>query len=303
VAADKKKSSRRRARKGKRSGFLRRHWRLILLLLVLLLAAWHWFNGTAKVQRWIWNSRNQPVNTNFSFAESVPEIEIEIAGQRPYNPNWFTQGFTIYNGKLLIGTGQRGRSRLITAGLYKDTVYKTVPLANQYFGEGVTVVRDSLIYQLTYKSGVALVYRSEDLEPRQTLSYDTEGWGLVYWPEKDVLIQSDGTSTLYYRDPETFEVRWREQVSDGIGSIAKVNEMEYVDGIIWANLWGTQYLARIDPETGEVTGKAHLGPVISRVRRNAITGVLNGVAYDSSEKVYWVTGKNWPARYAIRLSE
>lgn len=278
-----------------------KRWRLPLIAILLLISLWFWFDGTARVQRWIWNSRNQPVNTNFALDAHVPSLNMKMLGDRPYNPDWFTQGLTIHNSRLWIGTGRKGRSSVIEAGLYSDSVYQRVDLSSQYFGEGIDIVRDSLLYQLTYKSGEAFVYAIENLKRVRRFSYDTEGWGLIYLPGKDRLLQSDGSSTLYYRNPDSFEIEQKVTVRDAIGELAKINEMEWAYGAVWANVWGAEVIVRIDPETGKVTGKVDMSPVLRSVRRNAVTGVLNGIAYDPDQDVFWVTGKNWPRRYAVRI--
>ena len=278
---------------------------LMYLLAAVILAGgfWYSFDGTARIQRWLWNRERVPVNAHFYLHDSIPQKTIEVIGQRFYQPEWFTQGFTIYGRRLWVGTGQRGRSKVIEAGLYRDTTYQQVNLPDQYFGEGIAIVRDSLIYQLTYQSRVAFVYQMDNLERLRTFNYQTEGWGLEYWPEEDLLIQSDGTEKLYFRDPDDFSVVKSVSVKDDYGKITKINELELIERELWANLWGTETIIQIDPATGEVVSQVDAAPVMRKVRRNAITGVLNGIAYDAQREIIWLTGKNWPKRYAVRLVE
>ena len=170
-------------------------------------------------------------------------------------------------------------------------------LPAQYFGEGITV-RGTELFQLTWQSGVGFVYDVKTFEPRRTFKYSGEGWGLTQ--DSNALIMSDGTDAIRFLDPSTLAERRRIRVTAGSDSVVNLNELELVDGQILANIYMTDFVARIDPATGRVTAWIDLRGLLTE-RERASTDVLNGIAYDQTRDRLFVTGKLWPRVFEIRL--
>jgi glutamine cyclotransferase len=216
----------------------------------------------------------------------------------PHDPQASTQGLIFDKGFLYESTGIRGKSTLRKVQLHTGKVLKTRLLPPHYFAEGLTLLQEKL-FQITWKSSIGFVYHQKDFQKIMEFRYDPEGWGLTQ--NGRFLIMSDGTATLRFLDPDTFvEVKQLEVVGHG-SPIRYLNELEYIEGEIYANIWQTDYIARISPQTGQVTGwidLAGLSNTWSSVRQ---TGVLNGIAYDSAEKRMFVTGKLWPKLFEIEL--
>ena len=175
-------------------------------------------------------------------------------------------------------------------------VLKEYKLPNEFFGEGLAAVNGSLI-QLTWLNRVGFVYDQDTFGLLRNFSYSTEGWGLTY--DGSNLIMSDGTSKLTFLNPETFEVVRQVSVKDGNNSITNINELEYINGDVYANIWMTQQIAIINPQTGQVKGWIDLSGIY---QSNDVNAVLNGIAYDSQTGGLFVTGKNWPNIYEIEIS-
>jgi glutamine cyclotransferase len=175
---------------------------------------------------------------------------------------------------------------------------KLDPLPVHLFGEGITIYGDK-VFQLTWKAHVGFVYDKDSFELLQDFSYPTEGWGLTHDGER--LIMSDGTPTLHFLDPDTLEETGQIQVYDNKGPVTRLNELEYVRGEIYANVWQTDRIARIDPRTGQVTGWIDLAGLLSQEDRSQRVDVLNGIAYDAQLDRLFVTGKLWPKLFEIEL--
>ncbi len=222
----------------------------------------------------------------------------EVVNAYPHDPRAFTQGLVYHEGALYESTGLRGESSLRRVELDTGRVLQWLNVPDRYFAEGLALWEDRLI-QLTWTSGEAFAYDRETFDKVDTFSYPTEGWGLTHDGAR--LIMSDGTSTLYFRDPETFEETDRVVVRDGETAIRNLNELEYVDGEVWANVWLTDRIARVDPETGEVRGWIDLAGLLPASERTAQTDVLNGIAYDPEGGRLFVTGKLWPKLYEIEV--
>jgi glutamine cyclotransferase len=201
-------------------------------------------------------------------------------------------------GILYEGTGQLGRSSLRTVELATGDVSRLLSLPAHLFGEGVAVYRDK-IYQLTWKAQVGFVYDKDSFELLQVFTYPTQGWGLTHDGQR--LIMSDGTSTLHFLDPETLEEIGRVEVYDDSGPVPRLNELEYVQGEVYANVWTTDRIARIDPGTGQVTGWIDLAGLLSEQDHDPPVDVLNGIAYDAENDRLFVTGKLWPKMFHIEL--
>jgi glutamine cyclotransferase len=221
----------------------------------------------------------------------------EVLAVYPHDRDAFTQGLAVDGDDLFEGTGRRGASWLRRVDRATGAVLQQVDLADDYFGEGVTVFGDRII-QLTWREETGFVYDRDSFEPLGTFTYPHEGWGLTH--DGTHLIVSDGTPTIRFWDPETFaEVRHIEVRHEG-APVTRLNELEYIDGEIYANVWQKNYVLRIDPATGEVTGWVDLSGLLTPQER-AAADVLNGIAYDAVRGRLLVTGKLWPKLFEIRL--
>lgn len=232
-------------------------------------------------------------------AFTAPVSGYRVVAEYPHDPEAYTQGLVFIDGELYEGTGLYGRSSLRRVDLETGDVLQAVELRPRYFGEGIAVVEDG-IFQLTWQNGLAILFDRETFEPVDTFRYETEGWGLTTDGEK--LIMSGGTNHLVFRDPETFEVLEVVAVTDGDTPVNLLNELEYVDGEVWANVYRTDFIARIDPATGKVLGWIDLSGLLSEEdRAGGEVDVLNGIAYDAESGRLFVTGKLWPKLYEIEV--
>ena len=218
----------------------------------------------------------------------------------PHDRTAFTQGLVFADGFLYEGTGRHGHSSLRKVDLETGAVLQATPLDSRYFGEGVTLFGGRLI-QLTYRSQVGFVYERESFALRDQFTYPTEGWGLTHDGER--LIMSDGTSVLYFLDPRTFAEIGQLQVRNSKDRpVERLNELEYINGEIYANIWQTDLIARISPCSGRVVGWVYLEGLLSPEDRSPDPdAVLNGIAYDTARKRLFVTGKLWPKLFQIEL--
>lgn len=229
----------------------------------------------------------------------VARYTYEIIGSYPHDPDAFTQGLAIENGILYEGTGLYGKSSLRRVDLQTGEVTQLHRLPASLFGEGITVIGNRII-QLTWKSKFGLVYDKNTFKLLKVFRYQGEGWGITH--DGDSLIMSDGTDTIRFLHPETFKEKRRIKVKDEQGPLMSLNELEYVEGSIFANVWKTDRIAIIDPETGRVTGWVDLAGVMPGDRkRDEGENVLNGIAYEADSKALYVTGKLWPKLFQIKL--
>jgi glutamine cyclotransferase len=233
-----------------------------------------------------------------AVSESASHYSYRVVRSYPHDDAAFTQGLVYENGFLYEGTGLYGRSTLRRVRLESGEVSPIYRLPNRYFGEGVSVWGDKII-QLTWRSNVGFVYDKESFELLEEFSYLTEGWGLTHDGER--LILSDGTATLYFLDPDSFEEVGRLDVWDENGPVSRINELEYVKGEVYANVWRTDYLARISPRTGQVAGWIDLSGLLSDEERGRQADGLNGIAYDAEGDRLFVTGKWWPRFFEIEI--
>ena len=224
-----------------------------------------------------------------------------IINEYPHDPGAFTQGLAYRDGFLYEGTGLWGRSSLRCVELETGRILQIQHLNRRYFGEGITLWQERII-QLTWQSQVGFVYDRETFEPLRDFSYPTEGWGLTHNGQR--LIMSDGTDTLYFLDPQTFQQVGNIKVRERGQPIAKLNELEYVNGEILANVWETNRIVRITPSTGQVIGWIDLSNIINLEpipRTERPQNILNGIAYDAQGDRLFVTGKLWPKLFEIEL--
>ncbi len=230
---------------------------------------------------------------------AVPELGYEPLRTLPHDTAAYTQGLVILDGAFLESTGQYGASQLRRVDIATGRVLNAVPLSDDHFGEGIAVVGDRVI-QLTWKAGLAFVYHVADFAALDTLEYEGEGWGLCY--DGQSLFQSDGSGTLWRRDPSTFAVLEEVRVTRDGFSTRNLNELECVGDDIYANVYMTNEIVRIDKRTGEITGTLDaLGLALASGRPNDPGAVFNGIAYDEGTGTFYVTGKLWPEVFEIAI--
>jgi glutamine cyclotransferase len=249
------------------------------------------------------NSPDSPVvpprSASTTDQESNPvSYGYKIVNIYPHDRSAFTQGLVFTDGIFYEGTGLKGQSTLRKVDPKTGEVLELYRLPDQFFGEGITIYHDKL-FQLTFKSGVGFVYDKNSFALLEEFEYPTEGWGLTY--DGQQLIMSDGTANLYFRDPETFEEIRRAEVRDANGPVTNLNELEYIQGQVYANIWKTDRIAIIDPQSGKVTGWIALEGLLSQEDRSQQVDVLNGIAYDAANDRLFVTGKWWPKLFEIEL--
>ena len=244
-----------------------------------------------------------PVSTNSDQSTTTPAYTYKIVEIYPHDPQAFTQGLIFVDGILYEGTGRYAQSTLRQVDLTTGEILQIHHLPPNLFGEGITLFENKII-QLTWKAGQGFVYDAQTFELIQEFSYPTEGWGITHDDER--LIMSDGTSTLYFWNPQTFEEIGRIEVFDETGPVTLLNELEYINGEIFANIWKTDRIAKIDPQTGRVIGWIVFTDLLSPEElanpadmQNGIA-VLNGIAYDEMNDRLFVTGKLWPKLFEIK---
>jgi glutamine cyclotransferase len=235
------------------------------------------------------------------FGSTVPhpaEYTYEVVHVFPHDRTAFTQGLEFHAGFLYESTGLNGRSSLRKVRLETGEVVQQINLSPEFFGEGITLLRDE-IYQLTWQSEVGFVYGARDFRLLRRFSFTGEGWGLTNNGRE--IFMSDGSASLRVIEAGTFKEKRRIKVHDGARSIDQLNELEFVEGEIFANVWQTDRIARISPATGNVLGWIDLAGLLSPVYKVEPGAVLNGIAYDPAKKRLFVTGKLWPSLFEIRL--
>ena len=240
----------------------------------------------------------------FLFVAAAPHAPVEhyvIVHAYPHDPNAFTQGLVFVDGHLYESTGRQGHSSLRMVDPATGWVLKEYDLSKQYFGEGLTDWGDTLV-QLTWTSGVAFVYDRSTFTVRRTFHYKGEGWGLTH--DSASLILSDGSATLRFLDPNSFrEIKKLNVRDEDNRPLPNLNELEYVRGEIYANIWHEDRIARISPRTGRVLGWIDLSGLLKPDEVSDPEAVLNGIAYDAKSDRLFVTGKLWPKLFEIKISK
>ncbi len=232
------------------------------------------------------------------FAEA-PVAGFRVVRSYPHDRSAFTQGLEYHDGYLYEGTGLNGRSWLRKVELTTGRVVRQVALPYEHFGEGITLLAGEIL-QLTWQSHVGFVYGASDFKLRRQFHYEGEGWGLAN-NGREVFL-SDGSSTIRVLNPKTLTVARRFRVTDGAAPVAQLNELEMVNGELYANVWQSNRIARISPVTGKVLGWIDLSGLLSPIFRTGEIDVLNGIAYDAAGKRLFVTGKLWPAVFEIQVT-
>ncbi len=230
-------------------------------------------------------------------AVAAPRLRYRVVNSYPHDPTAFLQGLVWYDGGFYESTGLPGQSTLRQVKFPSGKVIKSVSLSPELFGEGLAMVGDELI-QLTWQSHRGFVYDRESFAIRREFSYDTEGWGLTY--DGAHLILSDGSDGLTYLDPRTFEPLRRLPVTWDGRPVFNLNELEFIEGEIWANVWQTDFIVRIDPSSGQVASFLDLKGILPPDVPRGSDDVLNGIAYDSANNRIFVSGKHWPRLFEIK---
>jgi glutamine cyclotransferase len=241
-----------------------------------------------------------PLPTATPLPNVTPVYDYEIINIYPHDRNAFTEGLVFDEGVLYEGTGIYGGSTLRKVELETGAVLKDYQLPDHFFGEGVTLWDNTLI-QLTWQSGAGFVYDKASFRLLSEFNYSAEGWGITHDGKR--LIMSDGTATLHFFNPETFEEIGRIEVHDQGVPVTNLNELEYVNGEVYANVWQTDRIAMISPETGYVVGWIELEGLLSEEDFLHPVDAPNGIAYDAAHDRLFVTGKYWPKLFEIKLRE
>jgi glutamine cyclotransferase len=239
-------------------------------------------------------------NRNAPEREIVPTFGYEIVHVWPHDPDAFTQGLIFQDGKLLESTGEVGQSSLRRVEVETGKILQKVDVPEPYFAEGITVLKGK-IYQLTWQHQLGFIYDAWTFQKIGEFHYQGEGWGLTN--DGQSLILGDGTYRLRFLDPDNFQVRKTIAVGAGSTPVSEINELEYVKGEIYANIWHEDRIARIDPQTGRILGWIDLTGLLPRGEVHDEEAVLNGIAYDETNGRLYVTGKLWPKLFEIRLTQ
>src|SRR5215207_5425547 len=276
-----------------RNARLRAAVRILLLGLALTPVSFSCGNGTA-------NSNTPNVAAERSPSGGVTLYGYEVVNTFPHDPEAFTQGLIFHDGALVESTGLEHHSTLRGVELQTGKVSQRVDVPRDFFAEGVTLF-NGRIYQLTWKGEKGFIYDPRTFEKTGEFTYSGQGWGLTH--DADSLILSDGTPRIRFIDPADNRVRRAINVTDGGRAVSQLNELEYVKGEIFANVWHQNRVARIDPQTGRVTGWIDLSGLLKPGDTSDEEAVLNGIAYDASGDRLFVTGKLWPKLFEVRLKQ
>jgi glutaminyl-peptide cyclotransferase len=234
----------------------------------------------------------------------TPAISYSLGASLPHDTSSFTEGIEFYNNNLVESTGNYGKSKLVEMDPNSGKVLKQVVLDPKYFGEGISVLHDTL-YQMTYKEHVVFVYDAKTFKKIKELPLNTEGWGMTN--DGKNLIVTDGSSNLFFYEPGTFRLMKTQPVTENGVPAVNINEVEYINGYVYSNQWQYNYILKIDPNTGAVVGKMDLTDLVSRVNSQLPNlegsgGYLNGIAYNKNTDKIYITGKLWPNLFEIKFA-
>ena len=232
------------------------------------------------------SERLTPAGARFEIIETIP-----------HDTNAFTQGLEIHDGRLFESTGLTGQSSIRELDLSTGDILRNLPVAD-VFAEGLTIIGDTTV-QITWRNGEAYRYDTDTFTRTGTYTYDGEGWGIC--DDGDRLIMSDGSPTLQFRDPISFDLLGTVEVQYGSTPVDELNELECVGGNVWANIWKSSLIIEIDPETGSVVTVLNARPLTPSSVEGSSSDVLNGIAYDPSDGTFLLTGKRWPTIYRVRI--
>ena len=259
--------------------------------------------GTHRIEAVTYYVSGQRENTLTSvllLASQIPkQYTYKVMQIYPHDTKAYTQGLLFDDGFLYESTGQKGESTLRKVNLQTGEPVQMIHLSSEMFGEGLALLDDKLV-QLTWQNQVAFVYQKSDFKLLNTISYPMrEGWGLTF--DGTHLLMTDGSATLYFLDKDFLAEVRRLEVCDNNGLVRELNELEYINGELWANVYQTNYILRIDPKTGVVTGRIDMSGLLNDSDQKTGTDVLNGIAYDEKTGKIYVTGKNWPKLFEIQV--
>lgn len=230
----------------------------------------------------------------------APVQSYKVIATFPHDTSAFTQGLVFAHGQMYESTGLNGESSLRRVDIATGKTLQRIDVPKEYFAEGLALVGDELL-QLTWQHKLGFVYDRKTFKQKRTFSYTTEGWGIAY-DGASRLVMSDGTDTLTFLDPKTFAPVKRMRVQDAGRWVPHLNELEWIEGEIWANVWQTDRIARISPNTGDVNAWIDFSALFPRAERVPPADELNGIAYDSATRRIFITGKKWPRLYQITVS-
>lgn len=233
-----------------------------------------------------------------AYGQFAPTDSYRVVAAYPHDRGAYTQGLQFINGALYEGTGLNGRSSIRQVDLQTGRVARQQALSSLYFGEGITILGNRL-FQLTWQNGIGFVYDLATFRQSATFRYTGEGWGLTH--DGTNLIMSDGTADLRFIDPVRLSEVRRVQVHDNAVPVWQINELEFIEGEIWANVYQTHRVARINPANGKINSWVDLRGLLSEAERSESVDVLNGIAYDAAGKRIFVTGKLWPKLFHIQV--
>ncbi len=234
-------------------------------------------------------------------AQAPHKYNYEIVKVYPHDPHAYTQGLLYQNGILYEGTGQYGESGIRKTDMKNGKILSTLNIDSKLFGEGITIYQDK-IYQLTWTSHQGFIYDLKSFSLESTFNYNTQGWGITSIGQQ--LIMSDGSHKLYHIVPTSFNVIKEVEVYDQNGPVKNLNELEYINGLVWANVWMQDRIVMIDPENGIIKGELDMSALLSAAERQKLDDsddVLNGIAWNPETQTIYVTGKRWPKLFEIKV--
>ncbi|MGC4051667.1 MAG: glutaminyl-peptide cyclotransferase [Paludibaculum sp.] len=232
-----------------------------------------------------------------SLPAATPEYGFRVVRTFPHDISAFTEGLEFRAGYFYESTGEYGSSTLRKVEVETGRVVQRLPLSSSVFGEGLTVINQQIV-QLTYRGGIGFVYSQPDFRLQRTFRYEGEGWGLTN--DGSTIYMTDGTSQIRCLDPATMKELRRIQVHDGADKVPEINELEYIRGELWANVWRTEKIVRISPKDGRVLGWVDLTGILGAEKSSRVD-VMNGIAYDAMGDRLFVTGKYWPKVFEIKV--
>ena len=255
---------------------------------------------TATLALFFISCNNSADEGNGTSIKSTPVLSYSVVAVHPHDTSYFTEGLEFYNGYLLESTGNYGPSKLVKMDLATGKVIQQVDIGEKYFGEGITVLNDT-VYQLTWREHVVNVYTAKDFKKIKELRLNPEGWGMTN--DGKNIIASDGSNNLYFYEPQTFRLLRVQAVTENEAPAVNINELEYINGFVYANQWQYNYILKIDPSNGQVVAKMDLTELVNKVKaKDPHAAELNGIAYNPQTKKVYVTGKYWPELYEIQFN-
>ena len=257
--------------------------------------------GVRQIRATAWykgNRQTASVGIRLRANREPRQMRYRVVNTFPHDIEAYTQGLFYHKGQLIESTGQKGSSTLRRVELKTGKVLQSVNLDRRYFGEGATYINGE-IFQITWTSRKGFVYDPETFDLKRTFDYLTQGWGLT--TKDDMLIMSDGSNILYFLEPNTFQELKRIEVYNHQGPVTQLNELEFIRGKVYANVYQTDKIVIIDPQTGMVEAEVDFTELLSPADRHRNNDVFNGIAWDEENERLFVTGKNWPKLFEVKI--